>query len=342
MATTTEPKPQSPKDSKKRRWIKIALIIAFLIATIFIWYLTIPGLFIAWFLRTKRVSKKAKVISSIAAGVLFLVLCVSMSVAYYKDPTPTLQIQEPANNVTIKGHAVTIKGTYQPSDRKIWVNDKEITSSNGQFEYTQDLALGSNTVTVQAGNWKRVKQELHITRELTDEEVAAQKKAEADRLAAEQAKQEADAKAKADQEAQQKAAEEQAKKDADAKTKAEQEEQARVAAEEQAKKDAEAKAQAEAEANKWEEVFKFSGSGIKKSSVFTITSSETKIVWNNINSGYFGADIEAPQATFGTTLANTTDTGTQETYFYQKGDFVLDVNATDKWEITVYQNKLKK
>lgn len=248
MAAITEPRPQSPNDPKKRRWIKIALIIAFLIATIFIWYLTIPGLLIAWFLRTKRVSKKAKVISSITAGVLFLVLCVSMSVAYYKDPTPALQIQEPTNNATIKGHTVMIRGTYQPSDRKIWINDKEITVSGGQFEYTYDLNLGSNTITVSAGNWKRVKQELHITRALTDEEVAIQQKAEQDRLAAEQAKQEADAKAKADQEAQRKAAEEQAKLDADAKTKAEQEEQARIDAEEQAKRDAEAKAQAEEKA----------------------------------------------------------------------------------------------
>lgn len=338
----SDTKPQTSKDPKKQRWIKIALIVAFLVATIFIWYLTIPAALIWWFAKTKRISKKAKIISAITAGVLFLILCVSMSIAYYKDPTPSLQIQEPSDNATIKGHTVTIKGMYQPSDRKVWVNDKEITASNGQFEYTYDLNLGSNTITVVAGNWKRAKKELHITRELTDEEVAAQKKAEEERLAQEKAQQEADAKAKAEEEARQQAAEEQAKKDAEAKTKAEQEEQARIAAEKQAKKDAEAKAQAEAEANKWEEVFKFSGSGIKKSSVFTITSSETKIVLNNINSGYFGADIQAPQATFGTTLANTTDTGTQETYFYQKGDFVLDVNATGRWEITVYQNKLKK
>lgn len=199
MTTTTQPKPQSLKDTKKQRWIKIVLIIAFLIATFFIWYLTIPGLFIAWFLKTKRISKKAKIISSVTAGILFLILCVSMSIAYYKDPTPNLQIQEPTDNSTIKGHTVTIRGSYQPSDRKIWINDKEITVSGGQFEYAYNLNLGPNTITVSAGNWKRVKQALHVTRELTDEEVA-QEKAEAERLAQEQAAKQAEEAQKAQQE----------------------------------------------------------------------------------------------------------------------------------------------
>lgn len=250
-------KVQSPKDPKKIAWLKIAIISILAVATLFIWYLTIPAFFIWWLVTTKRISKKAKIISGTVAGVLFLLTSAGIGVAYYRDPTPSFQITEPTDYAIIKGQAVTIKGTYQPNDRTVWINDKEITASDGKFEIQYNLVIGTNAIEIKVGNWKRTSQKIHVTRTYTEEEIAAMKKAEAERLAREEAARQADeAQRKADEEARL-AAEEEAKKAEveaaearrieDEQAQKDAEERAKIEEQERIKREAEEKVKAEAE-----------------------------------------------------------------------------------------------
>lgn len=151
----------------------LLIVIGFIIATFLIPYITISGLILWWFYKKSKFSKRAKVILTTVIGGLFTLLITGSVIAYSKDAEPHLNIAEPSLNTAVKGQKVTIRGTYEPLDRRVWVNGKEITASNGNFEYSYELKEGENKIDVSAGNWKRTHVSLIVTRELTEEEKAA-------------------------------------------------------------------------------------------------------------------------------------------------------------------------
>jgi len=152
---------------------KLVVVIGLVIGIFLLPYLTIPGLILWWFYKKSKFSKKFKTIATTAVCGLFIVLMTLGIIAYAKDEVPHLSVTEPASTASIKAQQIAIKGTYDPTDRKVWVNGKEIAASNGSFETQYQLKEGENKIEVTAGNWKRARVNLIVTRELTDEELAA-------------------------------------------------------------------------------------------------------------------------------------------------------------------------
>lgn len=151
----------------------LLIVIGLIIATLIVPYLTIPGLILWWFYRKSKFSRKFKTISTSVVGELVVILMTLGIIAYAKDIEPHLTVSEPASATSIKSQQIAIKGTYDPTDRKVWVNGKEVTTSDGSFEMQYQLKEGENKIEVTAGNWKRAHVYLTVTRELTDEEKAA-------------------------------------------------------------------------------------------------------------------------------------------------------------------------
>lgn len=151
----------------------LLIVIGLVIATFIVPYLTIPGLFLWWFYKKSRLSKKIKVIATAGVGGLLLLLIAWASVSYANDAEPHLTVSKPTANTTIQAPQITIKGTYEPADRKVWINGQEVTATNGSFETTYQLKEGENKLDVTAGNWKRTHVYVTVTRELTDAEKAA-------------------------------------------------------------------------------------------------------------------------------------------------------------------------
>lgn len=148
------------------------LFLVFILLSIPFWYLTVPAIILWWFLKKSKFSKRAKTFTTATIVGLFAALVIWFGIAYAKDVEPHISIAEPASNTKVLGQKITIKGTYDPSDRKVWVNGKELPASNGSFEYTFDLKEGENKIDVSAGNFKRAHAYLTVVRELTEEEKA--------------------------------------------------------------------------------------------------------------------------------------------------------------------------
>jgi hypothetical protein len=180
----------------KNKYFKIAV---FILLTLIIPYLTIPGLLIWLFQRSKKISKKFKITTYTLIGILFIGLLVYCINAYAKDPEPSLEIVSPQNNIEVQTDSVEIKGTYKPQDRTVWFNGKKIQAENGSFSSSVTLQKGENIIKIQAGDWKRATVNLTVVRVLTPEELTKQ---EADRkIQEEKAKADAEAKAKKETEA---------------------------------------------------------------------------------------------------------------------------------------------
>lgn len=151
----------------------LLVVIGLIIATFLVPYLTIPALILWWFYKKSKFSRKLKTIVTSGVGGLVVILMTLGFIAYAKDTEPHLIISEPTSTSSIKAQQIAIKGTYDPIDRKVWINGKEISASNGSFENQYQLKVGENKIEVTAGNWKRAHVNLTVTRELTDEEIAA-------------------------------------------------------------------------------------------------------------------------------------------------------------------------
>lgn len=149
------------------------VLVGFIAALIFLPYLAIPALLLWWFYKKSKFSKRFKTVSTSIVCVSIAVLMTFGFIAYAKDEQPQLTVAEPQERTTIKAQEIIIKGSYTPSDRKVWLNGKEVSASNGGFETTYSLKEGENKIEVSAGNWKRARTTLYVVRELTDEEIAA-------------------------------------------------------------------------------------------------------------------------------------------------------------------------
>lgn len=147
-----------------------ALLVGSVLLTFVIPYITIPALLIWLFYKKSKLSKKVKVLISAGVGGLIIVLGIGFAFAYANDVEPHLKVAEPASTSAIKAQQVIIKGTYDPTDRKVWINGKDIKATSGVFESIYQLKEGENKIDISTGNWKRTHVYLTVTRELTDEE----------------------------------------------------------------------------------------------------------------------------------------------------------------------------
>lgn len=151
----------------------LLIVIGLVLATFLVPYLTIPVLILWWFYKKSKFSRKFKTIATGVVGGLIIVLMTLGFIAYAKDIEPHLTVSEPASTTSIKAQQITIKGTYDPVDRKVWISGKEIAASNGSFETVYQLKEGENKIDVTTGNWKRARVYLTVTRELTEAEKTA-------------------------------------------------------------------------------------------------------------------------------------------------------------------------
>ncbi len=161
--------PNRLKTDRKYLLIFIGIVIGILLIP----YVMLPALAIWWFYKTPKLSKGFK---KIATGVALLMLSLAVIggfIAYANDPEPHLVVSEPEANLTTQEQEITIKGTYNPQDRKVWINGDKINASNGSFESKYQLKNGENKIEVSAGDWKRAKVLLNIKRELTESEKQA-------------------------------------------------------------------------------------------------------------------------------------------------------------------------
>ncbi len=154
---------------KKFWFIAISVCLLAIVA----WYITIPALVLWWFYKKSKFSNKTKKIATGGVICIFLLLSIWGFVAYSKDIEPHLSVTQPPSDTTVRSSEINIKGTYEPADRKVWVNGNKIEAANGNFETTYKLKEGENIIEVAAGDWKRAKTTIKVIRELTDEEKTA-------------------------------------------------------------------------------------------------------------------------------------------------------------------------
>lgn len=148
----------------------LLLVIGSIFAIFVVPYVIILVFILWWFYKRSKFSKRIKTITTAIVGILITLLVAGYLIVYSKDAEPHLNIVEPSSIVSVRGQKVAIKGAYEPTDRKVWVNGKEVEASNGNFEYSYELKEGENKIDVSAGNWKRTHTYLTVIRELTEEE----------------------------------------------------------------------------------------------------------------------------------------------------------------------------
>lgn len=131
-------------------------------------YVLISCLIAWWFYKKSKFTKKTKITTSAVLGGLLVLLVGWGAVSYANDAEPHLTVDKPSS--VVKASQVTLKGTYDPTDRKVWINGKQIPASNGRFETVYQLNEGENSIDISAGDWKRTHVTFTVKRELTDDE----------------------------------------------------------------------------------------------------------------------------------------------------------------------------
>jgi micrococcal nuclease len=142
----------------------LLLVVGLLLGIFFLPYIAIPGVLIWLFFKSSKFSKKIKIITTSVAGGLFAFLIAVSTIAYTNDSVAQLTVTEPTDRYVTESNQVLIKGTYTPTDKKVWINDKQIDASNGAFETTYQLMEGENKIEVEAGDWKRTEVILTVIR----------------------------------------------------------------------------------------------------------------------------------------------------------------------------------
>ncbi|PJE61527.1 hypothetical protein COU87_03980 [Candidatus Roizmanbacteria bacterium CG10_big_fil_rev_8_21_14_0_10_39_12] len=133
-------------------------------------YLTIPTTIGWWFYKTNRFTKRTKIITVLVPAGLFIVLIIFIVVGYVRDVEPTLALTTPTK-ITTDENKITIEGTYTPSDRKIWINNELIKSSDGKFVTSVDLKDGENIIKVSTGDYKRANEEIIVNKKIKQTEI---------------------------------------------------------------------------------------------------------------------------------------------------------------------------
>lgn len=193
-------------------WMPILKVLGIIFAIFFaiaIWYISIPAVIIWYVWQKTKLDKKFKI------GITILCIVISIAtLAYleYLNRTPVLTLVAPEDNTSIQAKAIKIKGSVDPKDSIIKVNDTIVQVNDGAFEYDAELLEETNNFIITAINSNSkssvTTQKISINRLFTPEEIAEIEKAKAEEEARIKAEQEAAEKAKADAEAKLKAEQE--------------------------------------------------------------------------------------------------------------------------------------
>ncbi|MFC1612726.1 cell envelope integrity protein TolA [Patescibacteria group bacterium] len=181
--------------------------IAFIIATIFFWYFTLPLLLIWLVWKKTKLNRQKKLIS---IGVIIVFFVVVVGIKNYITRAPKITIIEPENNFSIQAESITIKGKVSPKKSQIIFNGITIATIDGDFEYLLELFNEQNNFVFSAKNGeKESKATITVNRIFTEEElVEREKQQEQQKKEMEIQKAEAEKKKQAILEAQKKAEEE--------------------------------------------------------------------------------------------------------------------------------------
>jgi hypothetical protein len=124
---------------------------------------------------TKWDKKKKLYVTAISLGTMVI----STFIIFYPHRPPTINIDEPQNNITIQKGAINIVGSITPKDTLLKINNVVVKNIDGTFTHPISLSEGENTIKISAESWFRKEINLVITRELTqaekDEKIADEK-----------------------------------------------------------------------------------------------------------------------------------------------------------------------
>jgi len=137
--------------------------VIFILGLLSLPYITIPSAILWWLYKTNRISKKTLLIIIFIPVSLFVLIVLFALRGYIKDVEPTLALTTPTK-ITTEENSISIEGKYTPSDRKVWINDKLIESSDGKFVTSVDLKDGENIIKVSAGDFKRTDEKIIVNK----------------------------------------------------------------------------------------------------------------------------------------------------------------------------------
>lgn len=199
-------KEQQAKENK--RFLKIFGWIILAIFSIVFWYISIPIIVPIIILKKTKFSQKKKML---IATISFIILgMLGGFYVYFANKKPVIAIAEPQNNITIQSDKISIKGKIEPKSSELKIEDKIVSTDNGEFIFDASLHPYSNTLNIVAKHGSgKTETILTINREFTEEEKVELEKQkvekEAKKIADEEQKKKAEAEQKAKELAEQKA-----------------------------------------------------------------------------------------------------------------------------------------
>ncbi len=115
------------------------------------WYYVLPLFFIWWVWEKTNLNNKMKL-----AIICFLVIFVISITSYfhYLDRVVTIETLSPEDGFSTQSDKTLIRGTIDPSNATIKINDISIPVNNGSFEYEANLPNEENSFTIYAINKK--------------------------------------------------------------------------------------------------------------------------------------------------------------------------------------------
>ena len=88
----------------------------------------------------------------------------------------------------------------------------------------------------------------------------------------------------------------------------------------------------------WETVKSWKGNGLKNTEPFTINSDEWRIIWTN-KGMLLQIFVNAKNGSFFDLAANTTESGSDVSYFYKPGEYYLTINGIGEWSVIVEEKQ---
>jgi micrococcal nuclease len=155
---------------KKINKINFFYLLIVVLGTIYLPLLSLPILSLWWLYKKSKFSKKFKILLTNTVIGLFIFL-IALSLALHNNSDPQLSITEPSANLITEENQITIKGTLKPDTGKVWINDIEIKTDNGRFEYLYSLTEGENKIIISAGDIKKLSSNLIVFKNRAKKEI---------------------------------------------------------------------------------------------------------------------------------------------------------------------------
>lgn len=159
-----------PEQKQALQLLKYIGILVGIVTAIVFWWISIPSA-IAWYLWKKTtLDKQKKVAMAVSAFVVFF--C-AFAVVKSTNTPPVLAITEPKDVYSFQAASTKIKGTVEPKESTVTIDDVAVEVKDGVFEQEVQLKNEQNTFHLVAKNGTGEKAiQLDIQRQLTDAEKA--------------------------------------------------------------------------------------------------------------------------------------------------------------------------